>query len=193
MRPSKVAGLETDQLIRLLGHPKKEIRDAATAALAAKGAKVKDALMDVVKGKAEVRAKVQALWAAARIGKDANDLLIAALDDPSAEVRAEAVRRVADDTEHRTEAKLLEMALKDGSPLVRMEAVLRLRQPTSLPEVVPLLADKDPFLVSAAADALGRPGNAGLLLPSVEAPMPGCGWACWWRCGGRATPRAGPP
>ena len=41
---------------------------------------------------------------------------------------------------------------------------MRLRQPASLREVVPLLADKDPFIVSAAVDVLGRPGNAGLLL-----------------------------
>lgn len=169
LRPGKVAALDAGRLKELLGHPRREIRDAATDALAAKGTASRDLLAGVLKGKGDARAKVQALWAAARIGKDANDLLFAALDDPAAEVRAEAVRLVADDAGRRTEAKLLEMALKDASPQVRMEAVLRLRQPSSLREVVPLLADKDPFLVSAAADALGRPGNAGLLLPSVGA------------------------
>ncbi len=121
----------------------------------------------MLKGKAEVRAKIQALWAAARIGEGANDLLVAALDDPTAEVRAEAARRVADDAEHRVEAKLLDRALKDEAPPVRMEALLRLRQPSSLRQVVPLLADKDLFIVSAAIYVLGRPGNADLLLPHL--------------------------
>ncbi len=60
--------------------------------------------------------------------------------------------------------------MKDDSPLVRMEAVLRLRQPSSLRDVVPLLGDKDPFLVSAAVHVLGRPGSVGLLMPLIHAP-----------------------
>ena len=124
LRPGKVAALDAGRLKELLGHPRREIRDAATDALAAKGTASRDLLAEVLKGKGEARAKVQVLWAAARIGKDANDLLFAALDDPAAEVRAEAVRLVADDAGRRTEAKLLEMALKDASPQVRMEAVL---------------------------------------------------------------------
>ena len=48
-----------------------------------------------------------------------------------------------------------------------MEALLRLRQPASLREVVPLLADKAPFIVVPRSYVLGRPGNAGLLLPYV--------------------------
>ncbi len=74
LRPSKVAGMETDRLLKLLGHPKREIRDAATAALAEKGAASRGRPDGVIKGKAEMRAKMQALWAAARIGKDANNL-----------------------------------------------------------------------------------------------------------------------
>jgi putative membrane-bound dehydrogenase-like protein len=169
LRPSKVAALDVPRLKELLGHAKREIRDAATEALARKGAAGKEAAAAVLNGKGETRAKLHALWAAARLGDDANDLLAAALDDSAPEVRAEAARLVADDAEHHVEAKLLDRAKQDASPLVRMQAVLRLRQPSSLKEVAPLLADKDPFLLSAAVEALGRKGNAGLLLPHAEA------------------------
>src|SRR5262249_37164304 len=111
-----------------------------------------------------------ALWAGARLGDD--DLVVASLDDPAAEVRAEAARLIADDPEHRNEARLLDRALKDRAASVRMEALLRLRRPAALKEVVPLLGDPDPFLVSAAVEALGRPGNAGLLLPHADAADP---------------------
>src|SRR5262249_47215360 len=39
-------------------------------------------------------------------------------------------------------------------------------------EVVPLLADPDPFLVSAAVHVLGRSGNSAILLPHIEASDP---------------------
>lgn len=169
LRPSNVEGLETERLIKLLGHPRREIRDAATENLARKGAASKDLLADILKGKGDARTKLQALWAAARIGADANDLLLASLDDAAPEVRAEAARLVADDAERRNEAKLLDHVNKDASPQVRMQALLRLNQPSRLREVVPLLADNDPFLVSAAVDVLGKSGGSALLLPQVEA------------------------
>ncbi len=91
LRPGKVAALDAGRWKELLGHPRQEIRNAATDALAAKGTASKDILAEVLKGKGETRAKIQALWAAARIGKDANTACSSgALDHPAAEVRAEA-------------------------------------------------------------------------------------------------------
>jgi putative membrane-bound dehydrogenase-like protein len=170
LRPSQVAALDTAKWPALLGHPKQEIRAAATRALAGKGAAAKDALTAVLKGKSEPRAKVHALWAAASIGSGAADLISAASDDPTPEVRAEGVRLLSAGAG--SEARWLERVKKDSSPQVRMQSLLQLREPASLKEVVPLLADPDPFLVSAAVRVLGRPGNAALLLPHVEAADP---------------------
>ena len=173
LRPSKVAGLETDRLIKLLGHPKREIRDAATEALAAKGAKVKDSLMSVVKGKAEVRAKIQALWAAARIGRRGIDVLQLGLDDDAPEVRAEAVRRVPDDDYWHIAVRVFNLAKSDGDPLVRMESLLRrdlaVLNSDRIRSVAAQLGQDDLFIFSAVVYALGKPEYCGDLLRHVDA------------------------
>jgi putative membrane-bound dehydrogenase-like protein len=170
LRPSQVAALDAAKWPALLGHPKQEIRAAATRALASKGAAAKDALAAVLKGKSEPRAKLHALWAAAGIGGETADLISPATDDPAPEVRAEAVHLLSAGAG--SEARRLECVKKDSSAQVRMQALLQLRESASLKEVVPLLADADPFLVSAAVHVLGRSGNSALLLPHVEAADP---------------------
>jgi len=172
MRPSKVAGLEVARLKELLAHPSMDIRGAAAEALATQG---KEAIAEVLRGKAAPRARVAALWAAARMKPEAaSELLLLALMDADADVRGAAVDLLGsllpDAIDKRNEAALLERALKDPSPFVRMQAVLQLRSPTSLKAILPLLADRDPFLLSAALDVLGRPGQSALLLAQVEAP-----------------------
>ena len=172
LRPSKVAGMETEQLIKLLGHPKREIRDAATEALAAKGANVKDALMAVIQGKADVRTKVQALWAAARIGRRGIDVLQLGLDDDAPEVRAEAVRRVPDDDYWHIAVRVLNLAKSDVDPLVRMEALLRrdlaVLNSDRIRSVAAQLGQDDPFIFSADVFALGKPEYCGDLLRHVD-------------------------
>jgi hypothetical protein len=73
-----------------------------------------------------------------------------ALADPAEEVRGEAARMCRD------EAKLVALATTDSSKFVRMQAVYGLRSRESLPAIVPLLADPDPFLVNAAIEAVVR-------------------------------------
>lgn len=168
LRPGKVAGLDVPRLGLLLGHPKQEIRAAATEALARKGTASKGTLAAVLWRKDETRAKLHALWAAARLGDAGADLVEMALSAAEPEVRAEAVRLLP----AKSEARRRERALKDPAAPVRMQAVLQLRQPAALGEIVPVLADPDPFLVSAAVHALGQPGKTDLLLPHVEAADP---------------------
>jgi putative membrane-bound dehydrogenase-like protein len=168
LRPGKVAGLDRARLVELLGHPKGEIRTAAMAALGQQGKAAREALAGVLEGKGETRAKLHALWAAALLGEDGNTLLRRGLTSAAPEVRAEAARLAPDDSEHLTELQLLDFTGKDAAPLVRMQAVLALRRPEAVRRIVPLLADPDPFLVSAAVEALGRTGNSELLLPHVE-------------------------
>lgn len=171
LRPSQVAGLGDARLAKLLGHPKIEIRAAATEAVAKNGRPSKDILAGVFRSKTETRAKLHALWANS-LGKRDADLFLAALDDTEPEVRAEAVRLLPSGNDW-DEFLSMERLTKDSSPNVRMHALLRLG-PSSFfrKKIIPWLADKDPFLVSAAIHALGRSGNSGLLLPSIKESNP---------------------
>jgi putative membrane-bound dehydrogenase-like protein len=58
-------------------------------------------------------------------------------------------------------------APKDSPELLRMNQVLATASRDRLPELLPMLAEKDPFLVSAAIDALSRVGGAPFLLQHV--------------------------
>ncbi|HUR39492.1 MAG TPA: PVC-type heme-binding CxxCH protein, partial [Planctomycetota bacterium] len=58
-------------------------------------------------------------------------------------------------------------APKDSPELLRMNQVLATASKERLPELLPMLAEKDPFLVSAAIDALSRVGGAPFLLQHV--------------------------
>jgi putative membrane-bound dehydrogenase-like protein len=172
LRPAQVAGLDPARLGALLGHPRQDIRAAACKALAkCEAPQAKAELRKVLEGKGQTRARLQALWAAARLGKEAADLVAGALDAPEAEVRAEAVRLVPAAADP-GEARRLGLTLKDPSAAVRMQALLRLSQEPSLRAIVPVLADPDPFLVSAAVEALGQPGKSALLLSSAGAADP---------------------
>jgi len=89
------------------------------------------------------------------------------MKEPSQNVRAEPMPLPAA-PEKTDEAKLLHSALSDPSPYARMQALLQLRSRDALASIIPVLADRDPFLVSAALSSLGQPGNVGLLLQHAE-------------------------
>lgn len=174
LRPSKVAGLETDRLIALLGHPKREIRDAATEALAGKGAsneKVEAALVGIIRRNGDARTKLQALWAAARTGRVGKSGLEVAITASEPEVRAEALRRGQEDITPLGNEQLFHL-----DPITRMEAFLRVPPPAGhSPKeklVIAAAADPDPFIFSAIIYSLGKPGSAGELLPYIEATNP---------------------
>jgi putative membrane-bound dehydrogenase-like protein len=164
LRPSTVLSLPTDRQVALLADPRLSIRMAATEILARKGHEGRDALAGVFKGTIDTRAKLQALWAAARLEHLGHHILVAALEDDAPEVRAEAVRLLLPPLE---DARRLAKVKRDASPFVRMNAILGLRHSDSLREVVPLLADADPFIVSAALNVLGQPERSALLLKHV--------------------------
>ncbi|MFO0926718.1 MAG: PVC-type heme-binding CxxCH protein [Gemmataceae bacterium] len=107
--------------------------------------------------KADLRAKMQTVWAASLLEGAGDDLIDAACKAADPEVRAEAIRL--------GDAKSAAAALKIRPPAVRLQAILRVDQPAL---VVPFLADADPFLVSAAIHVLGRPANVPLLLRHAD-------------------------
>jgi putative membrane-bound dehydrogenase-like protein len=173
LRAGKVTQLEPAKLRELLGDTRNDIRAAAADALAHKGEAGKEVLIEVLRGRGQARARLEALWGLARLpGGPAVAAIDAALTDDTPELRAAAARLLVLDWTERNESRLLERALKDPATPVRMEALLQLRTPAALKEVLPVLADKDPFLAAAALDVLGRRGNTPLLLPHVAAPDP---------------------
>jgi putative membrane-bound dehydrogenase-like protein len=177
LRPAGVRRLPIAKLRPLLGHSRLEIRHAAADALVGHGAKGQAILLEALKGESDVSARLQALWGLARLeGKAAREGVTAALADKAPEVRAEAARLLGEllprGSAERDESKLLFLALKDPSPQVRLQAVLQLRTRWSLESAVPLLADKDPFLMGAALEVLGKPGQGGLLLPAAKEKDP---------------------
>jgi putative heme-binding domain-containing protein len=177
LRPARVAALEVGKLRSLLTDPRREIRAAAATALARKGAAGREVLAGVLKGETDIRARVQALWAVAQLEPDrAIELVSRALGDAAPEVRGEAAdvlgQLLPTDSGKRDETRLLELATRDLSPFVRLQATLQLRTGPSLKAVLPVLADKDPFLAGAALAVLGRPQNTALLLPHVSAADP---------------------
>jgi putative membrane-bound dehydrogenase-like protein len=168
LRPSAVGALETAKLPALLRDGRRNIRTAAALALALRGAKGEEALAAALKEEKDLRARMHALWGAARLPQaSALKLIEGALGDAAPEVRAEAARLLGRmrpaGASAPDEGRLLKLATADPSALVRLQALGQLRAKRSLRAVVPVLADRDPFLAGAALALLGRPGNADLL------------------------------
>jgi putative membrane-bound dehydrogenase-like protein len=169
LRPSQVSGLEPSRLRSLLAHPNQAIRMAAGDGLLAKNTQGSAILADAMQHAPDSRARIQALWSLTKLGNEAASLLAGAQSDHAAEVRAEAIHLMPAQT---NETALLDVAAKDPSPFVRMQAILQLRSAESLKAIMPLLADKDPFLAGAALEVLSRQGNSGLLIPHIHSPDP---------------------
>jgi putative membrane-bound dehydrogenase-like protein len=170
----QVAKLDISRLTELLHHPKWVIRVAAADALTGREQGGREALRKALREEKSLRARLHALWATAKLPSvPAEELVRLALGDEAPEVRGEAVRLLGRllpaDPDRRQEKDLLDRALRDKDPSVRMQAILQLRTPQGFEQIVPVLADADPFLASAALTALGRPGNAGRLLPHADA------------------------
>ncbi len=177
LRASRIQpSLGLEQLTPLLHQPRQEIRRAAAAALARTPEGI-PVLTRAVQQATDPRARVEALWALVEQepARSAQRALLATSDAVPL-VRGEAVRLYGQflpaDLKKRDEAFLLQTAQHDSSPFVRMRAIAAIRTPSALKEVIPFLADQDPFLVSAALEALGRAGNSGLLLASLDGAAP---------------------
>jgi putative membrane-bound dehydrogenase-like protein len=172
LRPSQVARMEMDQLVQLLDHPRREIRAAAAEAAVKRSSAQSLPNMELLASDGG-RAKLQWLWAVVSQKPDAAaKLLKAYLTESRPEVRAEACRLLGEslplDPSNRDEARLLDLAQHDPNAHVRLQAILQLRTPAAPATIVPLLADADPFLASAALEALGRPEQVALLLAHAE-------------------------
>jgi putative membrane-bound dehydrogenase-like protein len=176
LRPSTLSGLTTSRLEKLLGDPRLPIRRAAARALAGQGVKGKALLVAALRTNADPRARIEALWVLAPHDSSKTPVVAWALQDPCEEIRAEALQlfgqSLSDKREPGEDSIFREILHQDRSPAVRMQAALRVRSAEGSREIIPLLADTDPFLRSAALTALGRRGTEALLLKHAASADP---------------------
>lgn len=165
-----------DELVVLLGHLDRRVRQRAQFALAERGPAMVARLADVAASGADRMARIHAIWALGQIADDgvlpaAAASLVARLDDRDAEVRAQAAK-VLGEARLVAASGALMRALGDESLRVRASAAMslgRLRAREAHAPIVAMLAEndgRDVFLRHAGVLALARLGerDATLLL-----------------------------
>ena len=190
------------QLTELLSHPDQRIRQKAQFALADRSADA--ALIKVAVGSENRLARIHAIWAIGQIARReplALNTFVGLLDDPDAEIRAQAVR-ILGDCYVPLSVGLLSKRLNDDSARVRSLAALsfsrlRLRKTNianhvlvkKLCRMLSTNTDNDPVVRHAAALALSqRVTSTGLIKAAKNANSAtrlGIAMALRWHCGGR--------
>jgi quinoprotein glucose dehydrogenase len=156
-----------EELAGLLAHADRRIRQEAQFALVAK--KATDALLHVAAKSDNELARVHAIWGLGQLVRRGDqpaaiDLLIPLLDDPEAEIRAQAANVLGDCRATSACDKLVAL-LQDESPRVRYYAAQglgKIGQPSAIEALLLLLeenADADPVLRHAAV--MGLVGSSG--------------------------------
>ena len=155
----------TEDLIRGLAHPARSVRDVAQRRLAERGAEAVGPLVDLLgDAGAPAPARRHALWALDAIdgGVAGRDAVLAAVRDPDASVRRQAIRQLGTRrVREATEALLGRLADDDAS--VRFQAATalgRIGDPEAVPGLIEALDEPDPFARYAAFTALNRIGRA---------------------------------
>ncbi|MBL8798913.1 MAG: HEAT repeat domain-containing protein [Planctomycetia bacterium] len=156
-----------DELGPLLGHRDQRVRQAAQFALAGRGAAGAAVLTRELSRDRPQLPRIHALWGLGQqVAGSADSLapVLALLDDPDDEVRAQAAR-VLGDNRHAKAYEALLARLKDTSARVRYFAALglgKLGRTAALPAVVELLretGDRDAMLRHAGVMALAGFGD----------------------------------
>ncbi len=156
-----------DELARLLAHPDMRVRQEAQFTLAARGGEGFTILTRVAGSKENRLARIHAIWGLGQIvrmkgagpSRSLWDILNPMLDDPDAEIRAQAARAMGDTRESKSLDRLIGR-LEDDSPRVRFFAAMalgKLGRPEAVGPLLGLLranADKDPYLRHAAVMGL---------------------------------------
>ncbi len=134
--------------------PHRDLREEAARRLAADVGAGRHVLRQLVRNDTEPRTRAAALVALADAGDDGVDYQAIALEDPSLEVRALAVRSMPEAV-----FDLLKFAADTQPPAIRAEALRRVRSGEPVRDVaLRTLDDPDPFLQQAARQALSRIG-----------------------------------
>jgi quinoprotein glucose dehydrogenase len=153
------------ELLGLLAHPDRRIRQEAQFALVARGPKEIAALEQVARKSDNQLARLHAMWGLGQLARQkflAVGVLLPLLKDADAEVRAQAAKMLAngrDPADSHAAERLLPL-LKDAEPRVRFFAALTLAKVGTKSAVGPVLdmlrdnADADPYLRHAGVMAL---------------------------------------
>src|SRR5262249_17399047 len=116
------------ELVQLLDHPDQRIRQEAQFALAEIGSAAIPILADLAHDGRSQLARLHALWALGQVGRknqEAYKGVTAELNDPDAEVRAQAAKVLGESRSPATAERLMPL-LADEEPRVRFFAALSL-------------------------------------------------------------------
>ena len=155
-----------DAQIRSLGHPSHHERMRAQLRLAAMGQAAVEPVSRLLDSDAPVLVKVHAIWTQNALMNQLDDydpapLWIAALRDPDAEVRGQAVRALGYRRMQAASAALTD-ALKDPDAAVRMRAAValgRIGQASSADPLYEALAEQDVLARFTMIQAIRATGN----------------------------------
>ncbi len=184
------------ELLPLLAHPDRRVRLAAQFAIAGKGGAAEASLTQTAQSSKNPLARMHALWALGQIARNSkeprHERFSEFFHDPDPEIRAQALRTLADTTspatrpvaDNRASADLsqrISLLLADESPRVRLFAGLALNHVGTPEAIEPLLqqldADfPDPVLRHAAVMGLvgsARTESRWLSLNPQDPPAPG--------------------
>ncbi len=173
-----LAGRPLAELLPLLGHPDRRVRQEAHFACAEHGAAACAVLVQRAQQRDDRLARVHALWALALLGQEparVDATLLALLDDADSEIRGLCARLLGE-RRHQPAAAKLRGLLTDRTSRVRYHAALalgKLRDLEAVDELCALLrdnADRDVYLRHAASHALGALGAPARLLAHAQDP-----------------------
>jgi quinoprotein glucose dehydrogenase len=176
-------------LARLLAHADIRVRQEAQFALADHGVEAAATLSSVARQNTNLLARLHGIWGIGQIGSryreeamppqvaSAMNLLVQLLNDPEAEVRAQAAKILGDRQYAKAFDRLVTL-LKDSSPRPRFFAAISLGKfgrSDALPALYDMLRqndDKDPFLRHAGVMGLVKIGDVDNLLVSAKDESP---------------------
>ncbi|MBI3837659.1 MAG: HEAT repeat domain-containing protein [Planctomycetia bacterium] len=155
--------LSANELVKLLGDSRFEVRDRAIAQLAKLGARAVRALASAVSGDGSLQSRCGAVWALTRIdGDDARAAVRTALVDAKPSVRQAAARSAGLHRDREALERLMAIVTSD-EPVVRREAATalgRIGQPSAVAALLDgLNSSTDRFLEHALIFALIRIGD----------------------------------
>ncbi len=173
---SDFAGKSDDQLLALLAHQDRRVRQKAQFALCDRNAKA--ILLAAAKNIDQRHARLHGIWGLGILGRKdgaACDDLVSLLADGSADVRGNAAKVLGDCRRTQARAALLPL-LEDSNSRVRFEAAIALGRlgaeggDQTVPALIALLRDnddRDPYLRHAAVVGLAGIGDKARLLAAL--------------------------
>ncbi|MEX1135450.1 MAG: HEAT repeat domain-containing protein [Balneolales bacterium] len=167
---------DAKELVDLLGHQDMRVRQKAQFELAERGDSA--SLLTAINNNDHQLARIHGIWGLAQMGRrniDAVGPLIQFLNDPDAEIRAQAAKMLGD-VRYEPAGELIIPLLRDDKPRVRFfaaEALGRIGYHQAIQPIVEMLEDNDDndiYLRHAGAIALSRFNDAESIISLADHP-----------------------